>query len=321
MKSPHNASEARALIERFRDGEPLGDDFDTAADLIEASLAETPAPPSTASSEGVMLSDAAIIAAIKVSAWPNTVPPTRDFRFNPIQDTERAYWTAVRAALSHPHPSGGVEAAPLGWIVGSGDGKRWRTWSDGMSDWTADREQATRYARREDAEAVHREDEDAWTIVPYAATPSDPSGEVERVAGVFVPALDPYARDEDHPLFAPLIAVRARAAANFTPAFEGAKGEAYDRAVLDCLSALKGAFEVLSEQPLWTNGMYLMLTDTTGWASDTYPLPDADDRRVQEATVKLGRNMVERSGIPRDAPPEEAIAIVTRTTTNGDAGK
>lgn len=55
-----------------------------------------------------------------------------------------------------------------GWIVGSGDGKRWRTWKDGWSDWTDDRDQAVRYARREDAEAVHAEDEDAWTIQPYA---------------------------------------------------------------------------------------------------------------------------------------------------------
>lgn len=55
-----------------------------------------------------------------------------------------------------------------GWIVTSGDGERFRTWKDGMSAWTADRQEATRYARRVDAEAVHREDEDAWCIVPYA---------------------------------------------------------------------------------------------------------------------------------------------------------
>lgn len=55
-----------------------------------------------------------------------------------------------------------------GWIVTSGDGERFRTWNNGMSAWTSDREEATRYARRVDAEAVHREDEDAWCIVPYA---------------------------------------------------------------------------------------------------------------------------------------------------------
>ena len=54
-----------------------------------------------------------------------------------------------------------------GWIVANGPGNRWRTWKDGFSAWTDDREQATRYARRQDAEAVHAEDDDAWAIIPY----------------------------------------------------------------------------------------------------------------------------------------------------------
>lgn len=53
-----------------------------------------------------------------------------------------------------------------GWIVTSGDGERFRCWRDGMAAWTIDREKATRYARREDAEAVHLHDEDAWSILP-----------------------------------------------------------------------------------------------------------------------------------------------------------
>lgn len=57
--------------------------------------------------------------------------------------------------------------ASQGWIVGSGDEKRWRCWNAGGPDWTEDREEATRYARRVDAEAVHADDEDAWTVVPY----------------------------------------------------------------------------------------------------------------------------------------------------------
>lgn len=76
-----------------------------------------------------------------------------------------------------------AQAAPAGggWIVLSGDGKRYRTWKDGWSDWTDDREQATRYLRRQDAEAVHSEDEDAWSIEPFAALtarPDDGQGEV-----------------------------------------------------------------------------------------------------------------------------------------------
>lgn len=58
-----------------------------------------------------------------------------------------------------------------GWIVASGDGKRFRTWKNGWSDWTENRDEATRYARRCDAEAVHKEDEDAWSITPFAAGP------------------------------------------------------------------------------------------------------------------------------------------------------
>lgn len=55
-----------------------------------------------------------------------------------------------------------------GWIVGNADDTQWRTWDDfGCSTWTDDRDKATRYHRREDAELVHREDEDAWRITPY----------------------------------------------------------------------------------------------------------------------------------------------------------
>lgn len=57
-----------------------------------------------------------------------------------------------------------------GWIVCSGDGKRFRVWEDGGATWTEDRLKATRYARREDAEAVHREDDDAWSVEPFSPT-------------------------------------------------------------------------------------------------------------------------------------------------------
>lgn len=63
--------------------------------------------------------------------------------------------------------SAGIYDAPVAWIVGNGNGDRWRAWKDGNPVWVEDREKATRYARREDAEAVHGEDEDAWRVVPY----------------------------------------------------------------------------------------------------------------------------------------------------------
>lgn len=64
------------------------------------------------------------------------------------------------------------------YIVESGDGKRFRVWKDGVPCWTTDRNEATRYARRQDAEAVHREDDDAWAVVPYRVEASAaPAGE------------------------------------------------------------------------------------------------------------------------------------------------
>jgi len=54
-----------------------------------------------------------------------------------------------------------------GWIIGNGAGDKWRAWQDGFSCWVDDLSEATRYYRREDAEAVHMHDEDAWRVVTY----------------------------------------------------------------------------------------------------------------------------------------------------------
>lgn len=67
-----------------------------------------------------------------------------------------------------------AEADQGGWIVGNGDGTKWRTWGAMGPEWTTDRNTATRYYRREDAEAVHRDDEDAWTIVPFGGKAESP---------------------------------------------------------------------------------------------------------------------------------------------------
>jgi hypothetical protein len=70
-----------------------------------------------------------------------------------------------------------------GWIVGNASADRWRSWGALGPCWTSDRDKATRFARREDAEAVHAEDEDAWRVELYAAladhqpAPVAPSGE------------------------------------------------------------------------------------------------------------------------------------------------
>ena len=54
-----------------------------------------------------------------------------------------------------------------GWVVSDGDGDKWRSWVNGMPRWATDIDRATRFHRREDAEAVHAEDDDAWCIKPY----------------------------------------------------------------------------------------------------------------------------------------------------------
>jgi hypothetical protein len=84
-----------------------------------------------------------------------------------VSERERAFLREAQAeweaALSEP-----VKDEPAsGWIVGNGTGLRWRTWKGGLPSWTSDKGDATRYARREDAEAAHREDEDACIVVEY----------------------------------------------------------------------------------------------------------------------------------------------------------
>lgn len=84
---------------------------------------------------------------------PVILPSKRDWADNNPKWTETPLYPA--------------EADQGGWIVGNGDGTKWRTWGAMGPEWTTDRNTATRYYRREDAEAVHRDDEDAWTIVPF----------------------------------------------------------------------------------------------------------------------------------------------------------
>jgi hypothetical protein len=86
----------------------------------------------------------------------------------------RQYWRRhAQAALSTITPilrarfQAEVVAGDSGWIVGNGAGDQWRRWEQGMPGWTKDRDMATRYYSRADAEAVHAEDEDAWSVVPF----------------------------------------------------------------------------------------------------------------------------------------------------------
>ena len=70
----------------------------------------------------------------------------------------------------HPRMTAPTNGSGGGWIVGNGNADKWRTHDDILGwIWTSDREQAIRYHRREDAEKVHAEDEDAWRVEPYEA--------------------------------------------------------------------------------------------------------------------------------------------------------
>jgi len=77
--------------------------------------------------------------------------------------------------LGTPDPTA-LSASGTGWIVGDADGTRWRTWCDLGPMWTTNRDAATRYARRCDAELVHAADDDAWMITPYLSTPPQEAG-------------------------------------------------------------------------------------------------------------------------------------------------
>jgi hypothetical protein len=62
-----------------------------------------------------------------------------------------------------------IEEASAGWRIENGkrgDELRYRNMERGWPTWTADKEQALRFARRTDAEKFAAEDEDAWLIVP-----------------------------------------------------------------------------------------------------------------------------------------------------------
>ena len=71
-----------------------------------------------------------------------------------------------------------AELEAEGFIVGDGGQTQWRRWQDGECVWTDDPSLATRYARREDADAVHYGDDDVWCIKALReALPSIPKGD------------------------------------------------------------------------------------------------------------------------------------------------
>ena len=82
--------------------------------------------------------------------------------FVPVREAIAAWNTRASQPVA---PVDGLDV--VAWIVSNANGDQWRVWQHGFPAWSKDRNKATRYARREDAEAVHAEDEDAWRVEPY----------------------------------------------------------------------------------------------------------------------------------------------------------
>ena len=74
-----------------------------------------------------------------------------------------------------------LAALPLrertGWVVKNGSDSMYRGWAALGPTWVRDPAEATYFARREDAESVHAEDEDAWSVVEMPLPPLLPDPE------------------------------------------------------------------------------------------------------------------------------------------------
>lgn len=139
-----------------------------------------------------------------VNGWPNAVLAAIELLSTPPGDDEvERVAKAIFEVQAKRHAEMGIDVPPWnaslescredrrqlaraaitaipsrgeGWIVGDSTGSLWRTWGSGYPEWTVNRDDATRFSRREDAEAVHRDDEEAWLVTPFAApsvTPGD----------------------------------------------------------------------------------------------------------------------------------------------------
>lgn len=62
-----------------------------------------------------------------------------------------------------------LKAETVGFIVANGNQDKFRRWDAEGPAWTEIKKKAVLFVRREDAEAVFAEDEDAWAILPVTA--------------------------------------------------------------------------------------------------------------------------------------------------------
>lgn len=90
-------------------------------------------------------------------------------------------WVSVRARLDELRKlldaavPEALQKAEYGWLIENGqqgDELRYRNMEQGVPTWTADDNEALRFARRVDAEKFAAEDEDAWSIVEHGWGPT-----------------------------------------------------------------------------------------------------------------------------------------------------
>lgn len=78
---------------------------------------------------------------------------------------DRMNWRKRLRDLLATEPGQAETETESGWIIGDAKGARWRFWGDSGPEWTNDSDQALRFARRIDAEAFARDDEDGWMVI------------------------------------------------------------------------------------------------------------------------------------------------------------
>lgn len=123
-------------------------------------------------------------------------PADRDYSADEMVD---AFMAGQYSRRANPQAAPEPESDPykFGWIVSNANGDRWRAWEHGFTVWTPVRGKATRYARREDAEAVHAEDDDAWRVTTYSAQPLSNTQELGQGAAARVEAVTKGGKIED----------------------------------------------------------------------------------------------------------------------------
>lgn len=97
-----------------------------------------------------------------------------------LSESEKGVAEAAWQAALSAHPSPGGQGGVLAWVVGDGVGARWRMWGAFGPNWTTDRNAALHFARRSDAEAFAKDDEEAWVIQHVALAARQPVGQELR---------------------------------------------------------------------------------------------------------------------------------------------